>query len=98
VFNTPSHHRVHHGTEEYCLDRNFGGVLVIWDRIFGTFADEKQDGVGAYGLLNARPTGAWQVFTAPWRALGSQVRDAPSAAAKVRALFGPPTAKAVTTG
>ena len=36
VMNTPSHHRVHHGANEQYLDRNYGGILIIWDRIFGT--------------------------------------------------------------
>jgi sterol desaturase/sphingolipid hydroxylase (fatty acid hydroxylase superfamily) len=40
VFNTPSHHRVHHGSNEVYLDRNYGGILVIWDRMFGTFEGE----------------------------------------------------------
>jgi sterol desaturase/sphingolipid hydroxylase (fatty acid hydroxylase superfamily) len=40
VLNTPSHHRVHHGTNPSYLDRNYGGVLIIWDRMFGTFAPE----------------------------------------------------------
>jgi sterol desaturase/sphingolipid hydroxylase (fatty acid hydroxylase superfamily) len=39
-FNTPSHHRVHHGANEQYLDRNYGGILVIWDRIFGSFEPE----------------------------------------------------------
>ncbi|MEK9766818.1 MAG: sterol desaturase family protein, partial [Thalassolituus sp.] len=39
VFNTPSHHRVHHGSNPKQIDTNFGGVLIIWDRIFGTFID-----------------------------------------------------------
>ena len=40
VFNTPSHHRVHHASDELYLDRNFGGVLIIWDRLFGSFQAE----------------------------------------------------------
>jgi sterol desaturase/sphingolipid hydroxylase (fatty acid hydroxylase superfamily) len=40
VFNTPSHHRVHHGSNQVYLDRNYGGILIIWDRIFGTFVGE----------------------------------------------------------
>ena len=40
VFNTPSHHRVHHGANEEYLDRNYGGILIIWDRLFGTFDPE----------------------------------------------------------
>ena len=40
VFNTPSHHRVHHGSNEVYLDRNYGGILIIWDRMFGTYEGE----------------------------------------------------------
>ena len=47
-FNTPSHHRVHHGANEVYLDRNYGGILIIWDRIFGTFQGETERPV--YGL------------------------------------------------
>ncbi|MEU4693982.1 sterol desaturase family protein [Actinoplanes sp. NPDC023714] len=39
-FNTPSHHRVHHGSNDPYLDRNYGGILIIWDRLFGTFEPE----------------------------------------------------------
>ncbi|MGB2128441.1 MAG: sterol desaturase family protein [Flavicella sp.] len=48
VFVTPSHHRVHHGSNEEYLDKNYGGVLIIWDRIFGTFKEEEAEVV--YGL------------------------------------------------
>lgn len=40
VFNTPSHHRVHHGSQQQYLDKNYGGILIVWDRIFGTFEPE----------------------------------------------------------
>jgi sterol desaturase/sphingolipid hydroxylase (fatty acid hydroxylase superfamily) len=40
VFNTPSHHRVHHGANRQYLDKNYGGILIIWDRLFGTFEEE----------------------------------------------------------
>lgn len=49
VFNTPKHHRVHHGRNEYCLDKNYGGILIIWDRLFGTFAPETDKVI--YGLV-----------------------------------------------
>ncbi len=39
LFNTPRHHRVHHGANDRYRDRNFGGVLIIWDRLFGTFTE-----------------------------------------------------------
>lgn len=48
VMNTPSHHRVHHGTNPQYLDRNYGGILIIWDRLFGTF--EPEDERVVYGL------------------------------------------------
>jgi sterol desaturase/sphingolipid hydroxylase (fatty acid hydroxylase superfamily) len=40
VFNTPSHHRVHHGVNDQYLDRNYGGILIVWDRLFGTYEPE----------------------------------------------------------
>ncbi|XP_015122017.1 alkylglycerol monooxygenase [Diachasma alloeum] len=51
VFNTPKHHRVHHGCNLYCLDKNYGGVLIIWDRLFGTFTSEKIKEEIIYGLV-----------------------------------------------
>ena len=48
VFNTPSHHRAHHGTEPHYLDCNYGGILIIWDRAFGTFRPERER--PTYGL------------------------------------------------
>jgi sterol desaturase/sphingolipid hydroxylase (fatty acid hydroxylase superfamily) len=50
IFNTPSHHRVHHGSNLKYLDRNHGGILIIWDRIFGSFMPEAERPV--YGLTN----------------------------------------------
>ena len=40
VFNTPSHHRVHHGANPQYLDKNYGGILILWDKLFGTFEPE----------------------------------------------------------
>ncbi|KAF7379031.1 hypothetical protein HZH66_015265 [Vespula vulgaris] len=51
IFNTPKHHRVHHGCNLYCLDKNYGGVLIIWDRLFGTFMEEKDEII--YGLVTS---------------------------------------------
>ena len=48
VFNTPSHHRVHHGSNHQYLDRNHGSILILWDRLFGTFEPEAEPVV--YGL------------------------------------------------
>lgn len=50
ILNTPSHHRVHHGRNPYCIDKNYAGTLIIWDRIFGTFEPEKEKVI--YGLTH----------------------------------------------
>jgi sterol desaturase/sphingolipid hydroxylase (fatty acid hydroxylase superfamily) len=50
VFVTPSNHRVHHGQNDYCIDRNYGGILILWDRMFGTFAEERDGERIAYGI------------------------------------------------
>merc|ERR1712071_62421 len=52
IFNTPSHHRVHHGRNKYCLDKNFGSWLIIWDRMFGTFQEELSDEEVLYGCVD----------------------------------------------
>ncbi len=49
IFNTPSHHRVHHATNPQYLDRNHAGIFIIWDRLFGTFEPEVEKPV--YGLV-----------------------------------------------
>jgi sterol desaturase/sphingolipid hydroxylase (fatty acid hydroxylase superfamily) len=50
VLNTPSHHRVHHGSQRRYIDRNHGSFLIVWDRLFGTFAREDPDEPVVYGL------------------------------------------------
>jgi sterol desaturase/sphingolipid hydroxylase (fatty acid hydroxylase superfamily) len=49
-FASPSNHRVHHGQNEYCLDRNYGGMFMVWDRLFGTFVEERVDEPIVYGI------------------------------------------------
>ncbi len=51
VFNTPSHHRVHHGRNPRYLDANYAGILIIWDRMFGTFVAELEEDRPDYGLV-----------------------------------------------
>lgn len=53
VFNTPSHHRVHHAANPEYIDRNYGGVLIIFDRLFGTFVAERPDVPPRYGLTTS---------------------------------------------
>ncbi len=50
VFNTPSHHRVHHGSNRQYLDRNHGSILIVWDKLFGTFEEEDEPVI--YGLTS----------------------------------------------
>lgn len=50
-FNTPSHHRVHHGSNPVYLDKNHAGILIIWDRMFGTFQPELKEEKATYGLV-----------------------------------------------
>jgi len=52
IFNTSSFHQVHHGANRYCLDKNYAGVLIIWDRIFGTFEPLHKDEELVYGLIS----------------------------------------------
>ncbi|MEM6856799.1 MAG: sterol desaturase family protein [Pseudomonadota bacterium] len=51
VMNTPSHHRVHHATNPRYLDRNYAGVFIVWDKIFGSFEAERDDEVIRYGII-----------------------------------------------
>ncbi|PAV57179.1 hypothetical protein WR25_14073 [Diploscapter pachys] len=71
VFNTPSHHRVHHGRNPYCIDKNFGGVFIIWDRMFGTFEAERKDDPPIYGLVHNEKTfnQLWLQFHVIWELL-----------------------------
>jgi sterol desaturase/sphingolipid hydroxylase (fatty acid hydroxylase superfamily) len=52
VFNTPSHHRVHHGKNPRYLDANYGGTLIVWDRLFGTFVPEQAEETVIYGIVH----------------------------------------------
>lgn len=51
IFNTPSHHRVHHATNPRYLDANYAGTLIIWDRMFGSFVEERDEDMPRYGLV-----------------------------------------------
>ncbi len=57
VLVTPSNHRVHHGQNDYCIDKNYGGIFSFWDRFFGTYADERDDEVPVYGIR--KPLESW---------------------------------------
>ncbi len=68
VLNTPSHHRVHHGRNKRYIDRNHAGILMIWDRLFGTFQREEPDEPVVYGLTkNVESYNLWKVSTHEYR-------------------------------
>jgi alkylglycerol monooxygenase len=89
VLNTPSHHRVHHGRDPEYVDRNFGGVLIVWDRLFGTFAEERQE--PAYGISPRMP-GSDPVWANLWGfvAIAHGMRLARSWRDKLAAVLGAP--------
>ncbi|MEY4583205.1 MAG: hypothetical protein RL701_7908, partial [Pseudomonadota bacterium] len=62
VFNSPSHHRVHHGCNPQYLDKNYGGVLIVWDRLLGTFAPERE--APRYGVTT--PLASYNPVWANW--------------------------------
>ncbi len=86
VLNTPSHHRVHHGSNPAYLDRNYGGILIVWDRLFGTFAEERER--VRYGLTKDIHTyNLWRIAFHEWAALRRDVRATPNRRDKVRRLY-----------
>jgi sterol desaturase/sphingolipid hydroxylase (fatty acid hydroxylase superfamily) len=86
VLNTPSHHRVHHGANEQYLDRNYGGILVIWDRLFGSFEPEGER--VRYGLTtNIETFNPVQVAFHEYAALARDLRAARSWRARWRLML-----------
>jgi len=71
VFNTPSHHRVHHGINHEYLDKNYAGILIIWDRMFGTFESEREEPL--YGTL--APIQSWNPLWVNFWPIGKVIRD-----------------------
>ena len=89
VFNTPSHHRVHHARNAQYIDRNYGGVLIVWDRIFGSFVEEGEKCV--YGTR--APLNSWDPLWANAEVYWSLAKDswhARSWADKIRVWIKPP--------
>jgi sterol desaturase/sphingolipid hydroxylase (fatty acid hydroxylase superfamily) len=87
--NTPSHHRVHHGKNIPYLDKNHGGILIIWDRLFGSFAPEVEHVV--YGLTTDIQTrNPLRIGFHDFAAIGRDVARAPGLIAKLGYLFAPP--------
>lgn len=97
VLVTPSNHRVHHGQNDYCLDRNYGGIFILWDRLFGTFVEERDDEPVIYGIRKplASYNAVWgnlNVYTDLWQ----RSRAAPSWREALRLWIEPPAGRGVT--
>jgi sterol desaturase/sphingolipid hydroxylase (fatty acid hydroxylase superfamily) len=97
VFNTPSHHRVHHGSDPMYLDRNHGGILIVWDRMFGTFKEEET--LPTYGLTrNIESFNPVVVAFHEWEALTRDVLGSSGPVQALGYLWNPPGWRADGTG
>ncbi|OJZ74202.1 C-5 sterol desaturase [Mycobacterium paraffinicum] len=89
VFNTPSHHRVHHGMDQIYLDKNYGGILIIWDRLFGSFQAELFR--PHYGLTKRVDTfNIWKLQSREYVAIARDWRSATRLRDRLGYVFGPP--------
>ena len=87
--STPSHHRVHHGSNTKYLDKNMGMIFIIWDRVFGTF--EKEEEVVVFGLTeNLKSYNPMKMVFHEWRAIIEDLRKQTSIKNKFMYVFGPP--------
>ena len=87
--NTPSHHRVHHGIDPAYIDKNYAGIFIVWDRLFGTFQEETREPV--YGTV--KPLASWNPFWAnfePWAQLFALMRQTRRLRDKLYFLVAPP--------
>ena len=93
VFNTPQHHRVHHAANAACLDRNYGGMLIIYDRLFGTLAAPPKDEKLRYGLVGGIEShNPIRIALGEWGTMLKDARQAGSWRRRLQLLFGAPGA------
>ena len=92
IFNTPSNHRVHHARNPEYLDANFGGVLVVFDRLFGTYIPERADVPCDYGTITPTVSSRnpFVLNFSPWIGLFKDLRTARSPREVWMYIFGPP--------
>jgi alkylglycerol monooxygenase len=87
---TPSHHRVHHARNEKYLDKNYGHVFIIWDKLFGTFAPEEEE--PDYGITNGlHSSNPYRVYLHYWQDLFRRAKEAKRWQDKLRVFVAPPT-------
>ena len=92
ILNTPSHHRVHHGANAEYIDKNYGNLLIIWDRMFGTFEPEKAK--VKYGLVNNVNTfNPIKITFMGWQSMMLDIRKAKNYKEVFSIMFGPPNTK-----
>ena len=92
VLNTPSHHRIHHASNPEYLDRNYGGVLITFDRLFGTFAEEKTDCELTYGLTHPiRSANPLKIILHEWTRIFRDLVSVKNWRDRFRVMFGSPT-------
>ena len=92
IFNTPSHHRVHHGSNSQYIDKNYGNLLIIWDRMFGTFEPEIEP--VKYGFVNNVNTyNPTKITFMGWQDIYRNIRNASNVNEVLYFLFGPPKTK-----
>lgn len=98
ILNTPTHHRVHHACNEACLDKNYGGTLIVFDRLFGTFAAPPKDEALRYGLVGHEPSyNPIAVVFQEWASIFRDLRNSKVAYSEyLRILFGPPRSKTIS--
>ena len=91
LLNTPSHHRVHHAANPEYLDRNYGGIFIVFDRLFGTFVAERDDLPCRYGLVTPlRSNNPIIIAFHEWAALARDLRWLRSWRERFTCLIGPP--------
>ena len=89
IFNTPSHHRVHHGANKQYIDKNYGNLLIIWDRMFGTFEPEQEE--VKFGLVNNVNTfNPVKVTFMAWVSMINELKQKNSLSEVIKVIFGPP--------
>ena len=89
IFNTPSHHRVHHGSNKQYIDKNYGNLFIIWDRLFGTFEPEEE--VVTFGLVNNVNTyNPIKITFMGWSSMFKDIRNSQSFKEGLYLFFGPP--------
>jgi len=92
ILNTPSHHRVHHGANAEYIDKNYGNLLIIWDRMFGTFEPEKAK--VKYGLVNNVNTfNPMKITFMGWQSMMSDIKKAKNYKEVFSTIFGPPNTR-----